>query len=109
MALFIPQGEALSFWPWPRPISHPWPKPKPIKPIVSAECIKAKLEVATCVKEKLVSPWFPEPLVDDCCHPIADLKKNCPARIAKFDERFIPPFIKDVCSAPGPSAPGPSA
>lgn len=78
------------------------------KPFITPDCIKAKLALSDCVKEKLVSPWFTKPLVKDCCDPIAKHKKSCPALIVKIDELLIPHYIKSTCHASGPSA-GPSS
>ncbi|KAK1367962.1 hypothetical protein POM88_034054 [Heracleum sosnowskyi] len=104
-------------WPWfsfPIPRYHQLPQyPKTTKkPLITPECIEAKLALSSCVKEKLVSTWFSKPFVKDCCDPIANHKKSCPDFIFKIDELLIPHYIKDACHAFVPKdkhATGPSA
>lgn len=99
-------------WPWfSFPIPHYQMPQHPKKPLITPDCIEAKLVLSNCVKEKLVSTWFSKPFVKDCCNPIANHKKSCPDFIVKIDELLIPHYIKNACHASSPSdkhASGPS-
>ncbi|XP_017254829.1 proline-rich extensin-like protein EPR1 [Daucus carota subsp. sativus] len=116
MKALVPYGESQyedeklpvkRTWPlFPFPIPHfqlPHYFTAPKKPVISPDCIKAKLALSDCVKEKLVSAWYSAPLVKDCCHPIANHKKSCPDFIVKIDELLIPHYMMSTCHAPNHS------